>query len=44
MIMRRRLEQAGYEEADSLETVGGEDTGFLLRFIFRNASLGGIEV
>ncbi|KDQ21323.1 hypothetical protein BOTBODRAFT_199137 [Botryobasidium botryosum FD-172 SS1] len=42
-IMRRRLEQAGYTEADGLETVGGEDLAFLLRFFFRNASLGGME-
>ena len=44
MILRRRLEQAGYVEADDPDTLGGEDLGFLLRFVFRNASLGGVEV
>lgn len=44
LLVRRRLEQAGYDPADNLEAMGGEDLGFLLRFIFRNASLGGIDV
>jgi adenylate cyclase len=44
MILHRRLEQAGYAPSDDLETLGGEDLGFLIRFIFRNASLGIVEV
>ncbi|CAE6472561.1 unnamed protein product [Rhizoctonia solani] len=41
LIMRRRLEQAGYDEMDQLEIIGGEDLRFLLRFIFRSVNLGG---
>lgn len=44
LILHRRLEQAGYTPADELEALGGEDLGFLVRFIFRNASLGVVEV
>ncbi|KIO28471.1 hypothetical protein M407DRAFT_22363 [Tulasnella calospora MUT 4182] len=38
-ILRRRLEQAGYDESDDLEHLGGEDISFLLRFVFRDANL-----
>lgn len=38
-ILRRRLEQAGYDESDDLEHLGGDDLGFLLRFVFRDANL-----
>ncbi|KAG8927072.1 cysteinyl-tRNA synthetase [Tulasnella sp. 417] len=38
-ILRRRLEQAGYDESDNLENLGGEDISFLLRFVFRDATL-----
>ncbi|KAG8928661.1 cysteinyl-tRNA synthetase, partial [Tulasnella sp. 417] len=38
-ILRRRLEQAGYDESDDLENLGGEDISFLLRFVFRDANL-----
>ncbi|CAE6444827.1 unnamed protein product [Rhizoctonia solani] len=41
LIMRRRLEQAGYDEMDQLEIIGGEDLRFLLRFVFRSVNLGG---
>ncbi|QRW08570.1 adenylate cyclase [Ceratobasidium sp. AG-Ba] len=41
LIMRRRLEQAGYDDIDQLETIGGEDLRFLLRFVFRSVDLGG---
>ncbi|KAJ1304897.1 hypothetical protein OPQ81_006031 [Rhizoctonia solani] len=41
LIMRRRLEQAGYDDMDQLEIIGGEDLRFLLRFIFRSVNLGG---
>lgn len=39
--MRRRLEQAGYDEIDQLETIGGDDLRFLLRFVYRSVNLGG---
>lgn len=39
MILRRRLEQAGYDESDDLETIGNQDLGFLLKFVFRNATV-----
>ncbi|KAG9009365.1 cysteinyl-tRNA synthetase [Tulasnella sp. JGI-2019a] len=38
-ILRRRLEQAGYDDSDNLEQLGGEDLTFLLRFVFRDANL-----
>ncbi|KAG8897253.1 cysteinyl-tRNA synthetase, partial [Tulasnella sp. 403] len=38
-ILRRRLEQAGYDESDNLEHLGGDDLGFLLQFVFRDANL-----
>lgn len=41
LIMRRRLEQAGYDDIDQLETIGGEDLRFLLRFVYRSVNLGG---
>ncbi len=41
LILRRRMEQAGYSPSDDIDALGGEDLGFLLRFIFRSASLGG---
>ncbi|CAE6485176.1 unnamed protein product, partial [Rhizoctonia solani] len=41
LILRRRLEQAGYDEVDQLELIGGEDLRFLLRFVFRSVNLGG---
>lgn len=44
LILHRRLEQAGYTPSDDLDALGGEDMGFLVRFIFKNASLGAVEV
>ncbi|KAG8790027.1 cysteinyl-tRNA synthetase [Ceratobasidium sp. 428] len=41
LIMRRRLDQAGYDDMDQLETIGGEDLRFLLRFVYRSVDLGG---
>lgn len=35
ILQRRRLEQAGYTEADSLEELGREDLSFLIKFVFR---------
>ncbi|KAF8305479.1 PP2C-domain-containing protein [Clavulina sp. PMI_390] len=43
-LLHRRLEQAGYTPSDDYDTLGGEDMGFLVRFIFKNASLGVVEV
>ena len=39
-IVRRRLEQAGYGFADGLDTLGGEDLGFLFKFVFKSNVLG----
>lgn len=38
-MLRRRLQQAGYDESDGLSQVGGEDLGFLLQFVFRDPNL-----
>ncbi|KDN49231.1 hypothetical protein K437DRAFT_283773 [Tilletiaria anomala UBC 951] len=35
LIQRRRLEQAGYTDADGLEDMGREDLSYLLRFVYR---------
>lgn len=35
LLQRRRMEQAGYTEYDSLETLGREDHSYLLRFVYR---------
>lgn len=35
LLQRRRMEQAGYSEYDSLETLGREDHSYLLRFVYR---------
>ena len=34
-ILRRRLIQAGYTEADGLDELGRQDLSFLLRFVYR---------
>lgn len=39
MLQRRRMEQAGYSEYDSLETLGREDHSYLLRFVYRPDSV-----
>lgn len=44
LIVKRRLEQAGYEMADGIETLGAEEIGFLLRFVFKSVRLGGSQV
>lgn len=43
-ILHLRLEQAGFAPSDDLDALGGEDLGFLIRFVFRNASLSAVEV
>lgn len=35
MLHKRRLEQVGFTEADSLETLGREDHSYLLRIVYR---------
>ena len=39
-IVRRRLEQAGYDIADGLDTLGEGDLGFLMTFVYKSAALG----
>lgn len=39
LLQRRRLEQAGYTEADSFEELGREDFSYLCRFIYRPDSV-----
>ena len=39
-IVRRRLEQCGYDIADGLETLGAGDLSFLLKFVFKSQLLG----
>ncbi len=39
-IVRRRLEQAGYDAADGLELIGAEDITFLLKFVYKSQLLG----
>ncbi|KZT43551.1 PP2C-domain-containing protein [Sistotremastrum suecicum HHB10207 ss-3] len=43
LIVKRRLEQAGYEMADGIESLGAEEIGFLLRFVFKSVRLGGSQ-
>ena len=39
-IVRRRLEQAGYDPVDGLELLGGEGLSFLLKFVYKSQLLG----
>jgi adenylate cyclase len=39
-IVRRRLEQAGYDVADGLNTLGEGDLSFLMRFVYKSTALG----
>ncbi|KAH8118977.1 L domain-like protein [Phellopilus nigrolimitatus] len=39
-LVRRRLEQAGYDVADGLQTLGAEEIGFLIKFIYKSNFLG----
>ena len=43
-LVRRRLEQAGYDIADGLQTLGGDEIGFLIKFIYKSNLLGGAGV
>ncbi|KAI0047904.1 PP2C-domain-containing protein [Auriscalpium vulgare] len=42
-IVRRRLEQAGYDVADGLEKLGGEDLSFVMKFVYKSNVLGPAE-
>ncbi|KAJ8518004.1 hypothetical protein ONZ45_g4868 [Pleurotus djamor] len=42
-IFRRRLEQAGYDPADGLMTIGEGDMSFLLKFVYKSQLLGPAE-
>ncbi|CDO76067.1 hypothetical protein BN946_scf184696.g19 [Trametes cinnabarina] len=39
-IVRRRLEQAGYDVADGLDLLGADDIQFLLKFVYKSNALG----
>ncbi|KAG1844144.1 hypothetical protein F4604DRAFT_245035 [Suillus subluteus] len=39
-IVIRRLEQAGYDQADSLAFLGAEDMSFLMKFVYKSQLLG----
>jgi adenylate cyclase len=39
-IVRRRLEQAGYDVADGLHLLGADDMPFLMKFVFKSQLLG----
>ena len=39
ILQRRRLEQAGYTEADGLDELGREDLSYLLKFVYRPDSV-----
>jgi hypothetical protein len=39
-IVRRRLEQAGYDEADGHDLLGGAGLAFLLKFVYKSLYLG----
>ncbi|KAF7376679.1 Adenylate cyclase [Mycena sanguinolenta] len=42
-IVRRRLEQAGYDETDGLDLLGGAGPSFLLKFVYKSLFLGPAE-
>ncbi|KAF8271493.1 hypothetical protein EI94DRAFT_1568332 [Lactarius quietus] len=42
-IVRRRLEQAGYDFADGLDTLGEGDLSFLMKFVYKSTALGPAE-
>ena len=39
-IVRRRLEQVGYDIADGLDTLGEGDLNFLMKFVYKSTVLG----
>ncbi|KAJ3841453.1 hypothetical protein EV361DRAFT_192838 [Lentinula raphanica] len=42
-IVRRRLEQAGYDVSDGFELLGGEGLSFLLKFVYKSQVFGPAE-
>ncbi|KAI0075659.1 PP2C-domain-containing protein [Panus rudis PR-1116 ss-1] len=42
-IVRRRLEQAGYDVADGLDILGADDIQFLMKFVYKSNVLGPAE-
>ncbi|KAF7329121.1 Adenylate cyclase [Mycena kentingensis (nom. inval.)] len=42
-IVRRRLEQAGYDESDGIELLSGAGLGFILKFVYKSLFLGPAE-
>ncbi|THH06048.1 hypothetical protein EW145_g4354 [Phellinidium pouzarii] len=42
-LVRRRLEQAGYDVADGLQTLGSDEIGFLIKFVYKSNFLGAQE-
>ncbi|KAF7315989.1 Adenylate cyclase [Mycena indigotica] len=42
-IVRRRLEQAGYDESDGYELLSGAGLGFILKFVYKSQFLGPAE-
>ncbi|KAI0784617.1 adenylate cyclase-like protein [Abortiporus biennis] len=42
-IVRRRLDQAGYDVADGLDNLGADDIHFLLKFVYKSNVLGPTE-
>lgn len=41
-LVRRRLEQAGYDVADGLPSLGADEIGFLIKFIYKSNFLGDV--
>lgn len=39
-IVRKRLMEAGYEEADGLHEIGKEDIQYLMKFVYKSNVLG----
>ncbi len=39
-IVRKRLQEAGYEEADGLPSLGMDDIQFLMKFVYKSNVLG----
>jgi adenylate cyclase len=39
-IVRRRLEQVGYDVADGIDTLGEGDLNFLMKFVYKSTVLG----
>ena len=43
-IVRKRLEQAGYDPADGVELLGGGALEFLLKFAYKSQNLGTVSI